>query len=121
MHALGHLIAEARITDPSLSYARIAHLAGVTTSAVGKWANPRYNSLDKLPLPKSINGLAAAIQRPPLQVLLAAAQAAGIDVSDPTEGEFAHRLPPAIGQLPDDVAEALLRLLWAVASSNQIR
>jgi hypothetical protein len=116
MHALARLIHERRAADPSLSYAQIAKLSGgrITKSAVGKWASETEERLDGIPQPPSIAGLAQALQVSQLRVLLAAAEAAGIDVNDPRSGVFAGRLPAEIDELPEAVQESLLRHIWTL-------
>jgi hypothetical protein len=52
-------------------------------------------------------------------VLLAAAKAAGIDVTDPSSGAFVGRLPAQIDDLPEDVQESLLRHIWALINTTE--
>ena len=120
MHALARLIHERRAADPSLSYAQIARLSGgrITKSAVGKWASETEERLDGIPLPPSIAGLAQALHVSQLRVLLAAAEAAGIDVTDPNSSVFAGRLPAEIDDLPEVVQESLLRHIWTLINTT---
>lgn len=121
MHALARLIHQRRAADPSLSYAQIAKLSGgrITKSAVGKWASETEERLDGIPQPPSIAGLAQALHVSQLRVLLAAAQAAGIDVTDPSTGVFAGRLPAQVDDLPQDVQESLLHHIWALINNTE--
>jgi hypothetical protein len=121
MHALARLIHERRAADPSLSYAQIAKLSGgrITKSAVGKWASETEERLDGIPQPPSIAGLAQALQVSQLRVLLAAAEAAGIDVADPSSGVFAGRLPAHVDDLPEAVQQSLLRHIWALINTTE--
>jgi hypothetical protein len=115
VHALARLIQDARATDPSLTYARIAELTGgaVTGGSVGRWANPRLERLDRIPTPEGILGLAKALNMPPLKVLLAAAESAGVDVSDP-DRELLGRVPHSVTDLPLKLQEQVVSLLRAV-------
>jgi len=121
MHALARLIHERRAADPSLSYAQIAKLSGgrITKSAVGKWASETEERLDGIPQPPSIAGLAQALHVSQLRVLLAAAEAAGIDVTDPNSGAFAGRLPAQVDDLPETVQESLLRHIWTLINTAE--
>lgn len=58
---------------------------------MGKWASETEERLDGVPQPSSIAGLAQALQVSQLRVLLAAAKAAGIDVTDPSSSAFVGR------------------------------
>jgi hypothetical protein len=120
MHALARLIHERRAADPSLSYAQIARLSGgrITKSAVGKWASDEER-LDGIPQPPSIAGFAQALNVSQLRVLLAAAEAAGIEVTDPGSGFFAGRLPVEIDDLPEVVQESLLHHIWTLISATE--
>lgn len=121
MHALARLIREFRAADPSLSYAHIAKLSGgrITKSAVGKWASETEERLDGIPQPPSIAGLAQALHVSQLRVLLAAAEAAGIDVTDPSSGVFAGRLPVEIDDLSEAVQDSLLRHIWTLINARE--
>lgn len=119
MHALGQLIHDRRQIDSTLTYDRIAELAEVATPTVRNWANTKAQRLDHFPESKSIRGLAAALGVTELQVLLAAADAAGIDINTGGRTNFASRLPPDVENLSSDVQEQLLRLLWALVQDAQ--
>jgi hypothetical protein len=121
MHALARLIRERRAADPSLSYARIAKLSGgrITKSAVGKWASETEERLDGIPQPASIAGLAHALRVSQLRVLLAAAEAAGIDITDTSSGAFAGRLPTHVDDLPQAVQESLLHHIWTLITTTE--
>ncbi len=116
MHALGRLIHECRAIDRALTYRHIAELAGdeFTSAAVWKWANKKHTKLDEIPRPRSILALAQALNVPPLRVLLAAAEAAGIDVSNADTSQFAKQLPARVDELPPDERELILRLIWTL-------
>ncbi|NUS74058.1 MAG: hypothetical protein HOQ05_11695 [Corynebacteriales bacterium] len=123
MHALGRLIQECRDADPTLSYARIAKLSdgAISHTMAHRWANANIHHLDKLPEPKSILGLARALKLPPLQVLLAAADAAGVDTTDPASSDFARKLPPNIDDIPGEVLADVLALLWTLVGSKRTK
>jgi hypothetical protein len=52
-------------------------------------------------------------------VLLAAAEAAGIDVTDPSTGTFAGRLPTHVDDLPEAVQKSLLHHIWTLINATE--
>lgn len=112
MHALARLIRRRQVEDPSLTYQRIADKSeAFSRGAVGKWANDSAERLAVIPEPSSIMGLARALDVPPMTVLIAAAGAAGIDLSSPADGRFIHQLPQDVSRLSEDEQAAVLGMI----------
>ena len=113
-HALARLIEHCRQQD-EITYAQITRRSGgvFSDTMLSRWADGD-RPLQKLPDPKNIVALAQGLRRPVLQVLIAAAQSAGMDVTESEATEFARRLPPHIDQLPDELTEELHRHIWTL-------
>lgn len=79
---------------------------------VRRWARADQIKLTDVPTTKSVLGLAKALQRPPVEIVLAAAEATGIDIRRSETSTFARRLPPGIDDLPPQITENLHRHLW---------
>lgn len=122
MHALGNLIRQRQAVDPSLTYERIAELSGgaFTYGAVATWAKS-IDRLDALPRPKNIIGLAQALGVPPLTVLLAAAEAAGINVSEPERRRLAERIPADADRISPEDQKIVLQLIDSFIEKEKLR
>lgn len=62
MHALAHLMRRRQADDPSLTYRRIAEIAGdISGSTIGNWATESTEKLSEIPRPDSIMSLARGL------------------------------------------------------------
>lgn len=114
MNALAHLIKQ-RAGELRLLYKEIAQRSEGTISAalISKWM--AATTLSEIPQPRSLLGLARALQLPPIRVIIAAGQAAGMDLNDPYQSTFAGKLPPAIDQLTAEQSKLVLAVAWQFA------
>lgn len=111
MNALAQLIQQ-RKQELALNLKQIADRSqgSVSVALLGKWLGA--HTLDGLPRVSSINGLATALELPPVRVLLAAAQAAGLDITDPVASDLAAQLPTHVDELEPESRELLLKTAW---------
>src|SRR5215207_3121159 len=99
MHALARMIQEVMHAE-AVTLADIARRSkGVSYSRFQFYADPQKEGIPELPRPVTLRHMAHALGRSERSVLLAAAQACGIDVTDPTVTELAKRLPAVTDRL----------------------
>lgn len=115
MHALARLIQQRRREDPTLTFARIAELSGGAISPSLAQHLGSKGNVANLPEPRTIIGLAKALDVPQSKVLLAAAEAVGIDVDDIADKASLDKFQSDLALLPSELQQSVEGLIRVTA------
>lgn len=115
VHALARLIQQRRREDPTLTFTRISELSeGAVSSSVAQYLGSS-GQLAKFPEPRTIIGLAKALDIPESKVLLAAAESVGINVDDIAATSSLHGLQADLAALPEELRQEISDLVQVTA------
>lgn len=119
MHALGRLIREVMDAE-GLSISDVAMRMGDRgkRGIVGEWVNPKYDRMETWPRPENLALLAKALRRPVATVVLATAEAVGLDVAGGARNELVHRLPAGTERLSPQEQHVIAQMAAALIDAH---